>query len=503
MQKVRHMLRWFARPWPSRESSERPRGDLAFEVVFFLVIAVLGGLTGVLLVEPWKPRPEPITSAFVGELEVETGAGLSAGVFRHLRQRLTGLATLQGPGFEHQTRWVDLGAAADLPSLKRVLEGLARPASVLNRYLHEEGHSGRPVHIPVPLSLERSSAVESLVELKEVIDRRPQSARFDFKKGTVVPDVDGRRLDVYATLDVLDRALQDGRDDVEMVVEEVAAPITKTQLAKIDATWVLGFFETPYSRMRKDADRTHNLRLGASRLDGEIIMPGQVFSFNDALGDRSEAKGFRYAPVIAGGVVVEGMGGGTCQVASTLYAASFFAGLVIRERQPHSRPSSYIKLGLDATVSYPNLDLKIENPFDFPIVVHFAMNDGLLRAEIRGRERPYTVTLLRRIVRTSPYPVKVVDDPKLPEGVELVTQNGIPGYWVRRYQILERDKVAYRFETLDKYPPTTQFVHKGTAPKGVTSPDAPKSDNHSPYRAKPALRMVQGPNDLWYEQSHE
>lgn len=477
--------------------------NFAFEAVFFLIIAGLGVFTGLILFEPWEPRPKPIPSAFVGELEVETGSGPADSVHRHLRRRLTRVVTLKGPDFEHPLKWIDLGAAVDMASLERILSGLADPTSVLNRHLHKKGDPDTPVRIPVPLSLQRSNAVEALVELKDMVDRIPKSARFDFGNETVEPEVMGRRLDVYATLDVLDDALKDGRREVDLVVEEVEAPITRKQLAEIEASEVIGFFETPYSRMQKDADRTYNLQLGSSRLDGEIIMPGQVFSFNEALGDRSEAKGFRYAPVIAGGVVVEGMGGGTCQVASTLYAASFFAGLVIVERQTHSRPSSYIKLGLDATVSYPNLDLQIQNPFDFPVVIHFSMDDGTLRAEIRGQKRPYTVTFLRRIVKTSPFPVKVVDDPKLPEGVEVVTQKGIPGYWVRRYQIIERDKVAYRYETLDKYPPTTQFVHKGTGPKGVTAPDAPKRDNHAAYRAKPALRMVQGPSGLWYEQSHE
>ena len=223
------------------------------------------------------------------------------------------------------------------------------------------------------------------------------------------------------------------------------------------------------------------------------------------LGERSEARGFRYAPVIAGGVLVEGMGGGTCQVASTLYAASFFAGLVVVDRQTHSRPSSYIKLGLDSTVSYPDLDLRLRNLFDFPVSIHFTANDGTLRAEIRGKKRPYTVTLLRKVIRQEPFQTRYVDDSNLLQGKEVVTQNGIPGYTVRRFQIVEADKVGYRFQTVDKYPPTLQFIHRGTAPTAdsIDPKYAPKPDLHKPYRAASYLRMVQGPEGLWYERSHE
>jgi vancomycin resistance protein YoaR len=304
----------------------------------------------------------------------------------------------------------------------------------------------------------------------------------------------------------LDRALLENASEVEMVVRQVPSQITQSELSDVEVDSVVGFFETRVSRLIKDKDRTYNVLLGSGRLDGQIIMPGQVFSFNDALGDRSEARGFRYAPVIAGGVLVEGMGGGTCQVASTLNAAAFFSGLVVAERRPHSRPSSYIKLGLDATVSYPSLDLKLKNPFDFPVVMHLGMEDGILRVEFRGKTRPYTVTFLRKIIRSAPFPVRVMENPNLLKGKEVITQNGIPGYTVRRYQVIDHDKVAYRFQSIDKYPPTTQIVHQGTASRGLIpgkTEDVPKADTHNPYRASNYLRMVQGKDDLWYEQSHE
>ena len=113
-----------------------------------------------------------------------------------------------------------------------------------------------------------------------------------------------------------------------------------------------------------------NIDAAASKLDGLVLEPGELFSFNAVVGDRSEENGFQKSWEINKGEMVEGVGGGTCQVASTFYAAAFFSGLDVLERLPHSRPSAYIPMGLDSTVVYPAVDLKVRNPHSFPVVVH-------------------------------------------------------------------------------------------------------------------------------------
>jgi vancomycin resistance protein YoaR len=474
--------------------------------LLLLVLALLGAAAALILTEPWLEPAEPIRIATVGGVEVPTGEPRPEPVVKMARKRLQADVILKGPDLTYRTTWAELGAEVDMDSLGRMLIGLAQEDSPAARYNREESDTPGRVDIPLPVSLLSDAAVESLVAFKDMLDRPPKSARFDFETGRVEAGEPGRALDVYSTLARLDQALGEGRTEVQLDVEAIEPRVRRSRLENIGVDTVVGFYQTPYSRMRKDKDRTHNVRLGASLLDGQVIMPGETFSFNETLGDRSEARGFRYAPVIAGGVLVEGMGGGTCQVASTLYAAAFFAGLIVVDRQPHSRPSSYIKLGLDATVSYPDLDLKVRNPFDFPVVIHYTVHDGTARAEFRGRERPFTITLLRKVIGKDPFPVRVIDDSRVPWGEEMVTQLGVPGYTVRRFKVIERDKVGYRFQTTDKYPPTVQFVRKGTgdpaALKANPPKDAPQPDTHKPYRASNYLRMVQGP-DLWYESTHD
>lgn len=494
-------------PWRALERWAETRWYGVFRnALFSFALFFLGMASGLIVAEPWSATAAPYDRVRIGKLETGTGKSRSIELLKTARARIQSVVALEGIDFVRKSTWADLGVRVDFEVLDRVLAGFSDDNSSMTRYFRDNSDKGAVPTLEMPIALTSQAAVEALVAIKDTIDKRPQSAVFDFKSNEVKKEDFGISLDVYETLHRLDKALEEGVLQVELALETVPAAITESELNNIEIKNVVGFFETRYSQMLKDRDRTHNVKLGASMLDGQIIMPGQIFSFNETLGDRNEARGFRYAPVIAGGVLVEGMGGGTCQIASTLNSAAFFAGLIVVERRPHSRPSAYIKLGLDATVSYPAIDLKFKNPFDFPVAIHFTANEGLLRAEIRGEERPFTITFLRTIVGTRPFPVRVIEDSKLARGKEVVTQNGIPGYSVRRYQIIEKDKVAYLFQTLDKYPPTTEFVHKGVAEPGSidkNDKDAPRPDTHSPYHASTYLRMVQGDGDLWYEQSHE
>ncbi|MBM4364430.1 MAG: VanW family protein, partial [Deltaproteobacteria bacterium] len=260
---------------------------------------------------------------------------------------------------------------------------------------------------------------------------------------------------------------------------------------KVDAA--LGVFETTYDRSVKSAARTYNLRLAASRLDGTVLLPGETFDFNAVVGPRDEANGYKVAPVIAEGELVDGLGGGTCQISGTLHAAAFFAGLEIVRRVPHTRPSSYIKLGLDATVVYPTIDLRLRNPFDFPVVLHETVKNGVVRAEVLGPRQPLTVTLIRRILEASPYEEVERPDPALPKGKRVLGQRGVPGFKVLRYRVLRDGAHARRERFTDVYPPTTQVVRVGSGP-ARRGGDLPGDDPHPPYAADELLVMTQGPD---------
>jgi hypothetical protein len=143
-----------------------------------------------------------------------------------------------------------------------------------------------------------------------------------------------------------------------------------------------GEYTTKFAFRGEQAARGENVVLIAQRIHGTVIQPGAEWSFNEAVGPRTLERGFKAAPSLFLGEVTESVGGGTCQVSSTLYAASLHAGVETLQRRPHSRPSKYIPMGLDAAVNYPKqcwdakkpdlricLDLVLKNPFDYPITI--------------------------------------------------------------------------------------------------------------------------------------
>jgi hypothetical protein len=278
------------------------------------------------------------------------------------------------------------------------------------------------------------------------------------------------------------------------VFQERRAKRVAKELGHVEFGYTLGFFETRYDRSQRQEARTYNLRLAASKLDGTVLLPGEVFDFNGVVGPRDEANGYKVAPVIAQGELVDGIGGGTCQISGTLHGAAFFAGLEIVERYPHTRPSSYIKLGLDATVVYPTINFRIRNPFSFPVVLHQTVKNGIVRAEILGPERARTITLVRRVLDVMPYEEVERPDKELPRGVRVLGQRGVPGFKLRRYRIVREGVHAIRQRWDDVYPPTQQIIRVGV---GEMPRDAVKveDDKHPEYLADELLVMTQGADE--------
>ncbi len=128
----------------------------------------------------------------------------------------------------------------------------------------------------------------------------------------------------------------------------------------------LGCYTTQY---KNNTPRGTNVELACDYMNGTIVLPGAVFSYNDVIGVRNSARGFKVATIYMGGELAQGIGGGICQISSTTYVAMMIAGIPPLERHRHSLPVSYLKPNLDATVSYGKLDLKFVNPFTFPIVI--------------------------------------------------------------------------------------------------------------------------------------
>jgi vancomycin resistance protein YoaR len=405
--------------------------------------------------------------------------------------------TLEVPAFgaraavpERRTRG-DLGARVDSARLASLVADVRDRESALRRG-HEAVAKGKPIDLPMPVVTDEKRAFYSMMDVKGSLDKSPVDARLDLVHRHVLPDEAGRRMDLYATLAKLDQAIARGDTKITAVVDNLPAGRASDAIKNVVIDDVLGYFETKYAKDLKHEARTFNLRLAASKLDGHVIMPGETFDFNEAVGPRNEAMGYRVAPVIASGELVDGIGGGTCQIAGTLHGAAYFAGLDIVERKPHTRPSFYIKMGMDATVVYPTITLKLKNPFTFPVVLHEVVEDGMVHAEILGPKRTRDVTFVRKINEVVPFQEREVTDANVPKGERMLAQRGIPGFKITRYRILRDGSFAVRERTQDVYPPTQQIwkVGSGEADDKFVAHD----DEHPEYVADEYLQISQGPD---------
>jgi vancomycin resistance protein YoaR len=472
---------------------------ISSEVKRFLAMATVFVATGLgiayLVIPPsieeqQKPEPPPVLRV-AGQVVPLTGDP-AANALDLVRRYALGEITIKFPsGATRKLRRGALGVEIDRVRLADFVREALRPESAVRRE-HRARKGDQPLDVPLPIVIDENAAAARLFEMKGELDAAAQDAYVDLEKKVLVPEKVGHWLDVYGTIARLDAAFRRGDETVDAAVEVIQPRLRAAELGNVKFDQVLGYFETRYTQNEKTRERVYNLRLAASKLDGAVVLPGQTFDFNGVVGPRDEAHGYRVAPVIAQGELVDGLGGGTCQISGTLHGAVFFAGLEIVERFPHSRPSYYIKLGLDATVVYPTINFRFRNNFDFPIVLHETVAGGTVRAEILGPKRKLTVTYFRRIDEVLPFEEVERPTPKLPEGTRALAQRGIPGFKTTSSRVVRDGAYAVREKWTDSYPPTQQIVHVGTGPSDMKA--EVHDDAHPEYTVDEYMTLTQGPD---------
>ncbi|MCR2043137.1 VanW family protein [Anaerosalibacter massiliensis] len=228
-------------------------------------------------------------------------------------------------------------------------------------------------------------AVEKLVnKISEDINLESKNAVFHFNQGnmSVTEERIGRKVNKELLKEKIEGNIYK-LEDIDIPVDNVNPKITKAQLNRING--IIGEFSTSFKNSSKD--RKENIRISAKALDGRIVMPGEVFSFNESTGPRSKQKGYKEANIIVKGEFVPGLGGGVCQVSTTLYNALLLSNLNVTERHPHSLPVKYVPENKDAAVSYGSLDLKFKNDFDYPVYIHTKANEDHVYIYIYGNKK--------------------------------------------------------------------------------------------------------------------
>ena len=247
---------------------------------------------------------------------------------------------------------------------------------------------------------------------------------------------------------------------------DAAEPKRTTQDAKaMGITGVVGSYTTTYGGTE---GRLHNVALVAKLIDGALVAPGARFSFNQTTGERNAAKGFEAAPVIINGELESGIGGGVCQVSTTVFNAAFEAGLSIEKRTNHALYISHYPLGRDATVNYPDLDLVFRNDTDHWLLLRTFVGTGSLTVNLYGTPPGRRVeTDTTPLVTEGKVPWKRIDDAAMFKGEKIVEQYGTPprSTSVRRRVFAPDGTLMYDTTWRSYYVGEPTVVRIGTKPR--------------------------------------
>ena len=272
--------------------------------------------------------------------------------------------------------------------------------------------------------------------------------------------------------------------------EEYSIPLKITKAQKTVASLgskafpdLLGTFTTRYDA--GNVSRTTNLAIACKKLNGQVIQPGEVFSYNKALGKRSVENGYKEAAVYVNGGVENGLGGGICQISSTLYNTVLFANLGIVERHQHSFTTSYVDPGRDATVVYGALDFKFKNTRKYPVKLEAYIKSGVATVSMYGikEDVEYNVKVVSTVTETIPCPVEKTEDATMAEGVEKVISKGTNGCRSIAYKyvydmagnLVSKTQLSadYYGTIAKKVKVGTKQVEVPTTPSVPTTPTAP------------------------------
>lgn len=258
-------------------------------------------------------------------------------------------------------------------------------------------------------------------------------------------------------------------------IETEKPKVTEDKLKSVDS--LIASASTSYRS--SSYERATNVRLATESIDGTVLMPGDVFSFNEVVGERTADKGYRPAGVIVGNKLESGLGGGVCQVSSTLYNAVLKSGLSSVERAHHSFPSSYVSFGMDATVDYGSLDYKFKNTFEYPIYIKAYAGGRVVSFNIYSNKnlKNRTYKLQNSIYATLTPKTQYINDSTLEEGKTEQIQGAHTGYKVKVYRNIYENGVLLKKELIsdDFYRPVNALIKRGTKKKSTIEIDKNKN----------------------------
>ena len=321
------------------------------------------------------------------------------------------------------------------------------------------------------INSEKSTVIEVMVDYKEPqpidlekihneIFKEAKDAYYTNEPFTIYPEVKG-----------IDFDMENAKMIISEEKEEYEIPIIITQPNKTVNDIgteafpdLLGTCSTKYNA--GNTGRTTNLKLSAGKINGKVLLAGEEFSYNKTVGERTIAAGYKMAATYSGGKVVDGLGGGICQISSTLYDAVVFADLDVTVRRNHQFVTSYLPGGKDATVVWGAQDFKFKNSRKYPIKITATVSGGVATIQVWGHyeETEYDISIETKKTATIAYTTQYINDSSLPAGTQKVVQKGNNGSKYEAYKVkkLNGEVVSRTLLSKDTYNAMQKIIRVGT-----------------------------------------
>lgn len=324
-------------------------------------------------------------------------------------------------------------------------------------------------YIEIPVTDKKPEEI-NVDKIHEEVYKEVQDAYYTKDPFTIYPEVEGVDFDVDAA-----KALIASEDKEEYTIKlTITKPkVTISQIGSEAFPDQLATFTTRYDA--SNTDRSTNLKIACQKLNGKVILAGETFSYNKTLGERTVAAGYRNGKIYENGEVVDGIGGGICQISSTLYNAVLMSNLEIVERRNHQFVTSYLPAGRDATVVYGMTDFKFKNTRKYPVRLAASVQNGIATISVYGikEENEYTFSFETKTIATIPVTTKYEEDASLAAGTEKVKQKGTNGLKTETYitKSLNGKVISRTLLSRDTYDAMARIVIKGTG--GTVSTQTP------------------------------
>lgn len=337
-----------------------------------------------------------------------------------------------------------------------------------------------PADIDLEFVFDKNIVNKSIKDINQKVSKNPKDAKisFDGKNFKVTPEVLGIKVNQEKLEQMISEAVKPDSTIENIVVptETIDAKVKGDMLSKINTK--ISSFTTAFKP--SDINRTENIRIATGQTNGALILPGDVFSMNKALGPRVVSKGYKEAPVIINGTVEPGLAGGICQVTTTIYNAALLSNLEILERRQHGLTVSYVGVGRDATISGDYIDFKFRNTNKYPIYIYATIGKSTLTVSFYGvNEHPgQLVQITSEVTERIKPDIEYIYDSNIENGEKITEVKPITGIKSKTYKkVFQNGKlVSTELISSDFYKPVKGKIRVGTKPVSAVQTPEPNTE---------------------------